>query len=140
MSGSVFEFLIGEFAAGAAEAALDFVRDQCGVVVESQLARPVPKGVGHFVNAALALDRLDHDGADGIVELGVEIGDVVEANEFHAGNQRLERLTVFHRIRDRKRAEGAAVEGIFHCEETRLWPGRRSSFGGFGMRVSRAPA
>ena len=46
MSGSELEFLVGKFAAGAAEAALDFVGDQRGVVVEGELARPLPKGVG----------------------------------------------------------------------------------------------
>ena len=68
-------------------------------MVESELARALPKGVAHFVNPALALNRLDHDGADGIVEFGIEIGDVVEADEFDAGNQRLERLAVFQRDR-----------------------------------------
>ncbi len=70
--------------------------------------------------------------ADGIVEFRFQIGDVVEAHEFHAGDERLERLAIFHRIRNRKSAERASMKRVFECEEARL---RSAAVFGVRMRV-----
>jgi hypothetical protein len=87
------ESFVREFAACAAEARLDLVSDQGNVVVFGQPAGALPEFLAHGVDAALALNRFNSDGADGIIELYVEIGDIVESDKLNAGNQRYEGFT-----------------------------------------------
>ena len=104
---------------------MNFIGDQRGVVLRGQLARALPECFADRENAAFALNRFDHEGADGVVEFRFEVGDIVEADEFDAGNQRRKRLAVFRRMRDRKRAERAAVKRIFKRQNARLRRARR---------------
>ena len=69
------------------------------------------------MNAALALDGLDADGADVVRELCAQIVDVVEANEFDAGHHRRERLAILLLVRRCDRAHGAAVEAVLDREK-----------------------
>ena len=50
--------------AGAEDATLDLVGDKNGAHLVCQVARRRHKLLGHGVHAALALNRLEHDGAD----------------------------------------------------------------------------
>ena len=111
------EFLVGEVAAGAAQAALNFIGDQRGVVLRRQRARALPEGFADGENSAFALNGFEDQRADGVVEFRFEIGNVVEAHEFNAGDQGRERLAVFCGMGDGKRAKGAAVKGIFQRED-----------------------
>ena len=101
-------------------------------MLRGQLARAIPEFFADNMNAALALNRLDHHGADGVVELCVEVGHIVEADEFGAGDERGERFAIFCGVRDRKRAEGAAVKRVFEREEARL---QSAAAIGFRVRV-----
>ena len=69
------------------------------------------------MDAALALDGLDADGADLVGEFGAEVGDVVEADEVDAGHDGHEGLAVLFFVRGGDRAHGAAVEAVVEGEE-----------------------
>src|SRR5208282_6470927 len=81
------ELLVGEFAAGTAQAALNFVGDQRGVVLSGECPSPLPEFPADREDAALALNRLDHDGANSVVEFRLEVRDVVEADKLRAGDE-----------------------------------------------------
>ena len=119
------EFLIREISAGAAQAALNFVRDQRGVVLRRERPGAIPKSFADRENAAFALNRFNHNGADGVIEFRFEIADIVEADEFDAGNQRSEGLAIFRRMSNRKRSQRAAVKRIFERENPRFRRCRR---------------
>ena len=84
------KFLVREVAAGAAEAALNFVGDQQGAVLRGECARALPECFADRIDAAFALNRFQDDGANGVVEFRFEVRDVVERDEFDAGNERRE--------------------------------------------------
>src|SRR5207248_573181 len=65
---------------------------------------------------AFALHRLDGDGADGIVELVLEIFHVIERDKLNSRQHRLVGLAVLRLSRGGERSVGAAMEGIFHGE------------------------
>ena len=105
---------------------LNFVGDQRGIVLRGQRARALPELFADRENAAFALNRFDDDRADRGVEFRFEIGNIIEADKFDARNKRSERLAVFRRVRDRKRAQRAAMKGIFEREDARLRRGSAS--------------
>src|SRR5271168_5154251 len=104
------EFLKREISAGAAQAALYFIGDQCSMVLSGKRARAGPKRFADAENAAFALNRLEYQGANRVVEFGFKIGDVVKAHELDSGNERLEWLAIFSRVSDRESAEGSAMK------------------------------
>src|ERR1700682_3954217 len=73
-----------------------------------------PKGFGDGVYPAFALDGFEKNGADSIVKLGFQVGDIIKADKFNAGNQRFEGQAIFFRGGDTHRAESAAMERIVH--------------------------
>src|SRR5256885_927587 len=85
------KLLIGEVAAGAAESTLNFVGDEQGIVILSEHAGAIPKGFADGMDATFALDGFEDDGADVFIELGLEVGDVAELDEFDSGDERSER-------------------------------------------------
>ena len=109
--------LIGAPLAGAAHAGLNFIDDE-------QRAGGTGEGAGFSeeflregTDAAFTLDGFDEDGADFSGEFGAQIGYVVEANEFNAGDDRSEGLAVFLLICGRDCAEGAAMKALLEGEE-----------------------
>ena len=58
----------------------------------------MPEILADGKDAAFALNCFDHQSADGGVEFGFEIRDIIETNEFDAGNQRCKRLAIFLRV------------------------------------------
>ena len=82
--------LVGEPAAGAAHAGLHLVEDQHQLVAVGQLAQPFEVAGRRQVDAALALDRLDQDGARfGVDQFGDGV-EVAERGVAEAGQQRLQ--------------------------------------------------
>ena len=71
------ECLEGEDGAGAAEAALDFVEDQGGAMTVGQGAALAQKVGRTFVDAALAENRLEHDGASLVVDGGAQCAEII---------------------------------------------------------------
>ncbi len=61
-------------------------------------------------DAALALNRFDHNGDGLIVDGPLDRGDVVEVDQLEAGHQRLKSLMIFLLAGGAERAERAAVE------------------------------
>ena len=120
ISGSDSKFLIRKIAAGAPQSGLNFVGDQRGIVLRRKCAGALPECLADRENPAFALNRFDHNGADRGVKFRFEVGDIVEAHEFDAGNQRRKRLAIFRRMRDRKRAKSAAVKGILERQNARF--------------------
>ena len=70
--------LISKRAAGAAQAALNFVGDQRRAVMRGQFPRARPKRAAHREDAAFALNGLHDDGAHRIVEFRFQIGGIVK--------------------------------------------------------------
>ena len=128
------KFLVREIAAGAAEAALNFVGDEERSVFRSKRTRPVPEFFADGINPAFALNGFEEDGADGIVEFGFEIGDIIEADKFDAGNERLEGKTILFRGGDADGAECAAMKRIFERQDTVLAGWRTGIVGGSAAR------
>jgi len=81
--------LISEIASGASEATLNFVGNKQRAMLGSESASALPERFGDRIDATFALNRLEDNGADGVVESGFEVGNIVEGDEFHAWNQRL---------------------------------------------------
>ena len=136
--------LVAEVGSGPADAALDFVEAKQSVVFIRQFARAAGEFRVDRKNAAFALDPFDADAGGSFADGGFERRDVVWRNESDAGHQRLEILAVFRLAGDGKRAEGAAVKGIFERNDLEL-VGRdvvavgldhlERAFGGFGAAV-----
>src|SRR5258708_33813129 len=91
------KLLIGEEAAGSAEAALNLVGDEEGAVLGGEGASAIPKSLADRVDAAFTLDCFQEDSADGIVEFRFEISEVVETHEFRAGYDRREGQAILFR-------------------------------------------
>src|ERR1700737_4840492 len=113
-------------------------------------AGAIPKGLANRMYAAFTLDGFEDDGANGVIELGFEIGDVAEADKFDAGQEGRKRQTIFFGKSDADTAKGAAMKGVLHGEDAVLGRGlvrrvRRgagaeagefqSAVGGFGAAV-----
>ena len=103
--------LEGEPLAGASGAGLDLVDDEQRAVPVGELARGLEEPVGQLDDAGLALDGLDEERRDGVVEGVLERldrgGDVLDA-----AGQRLERLAHVRLAGERERAHRAAVEAV----------------------------
>ena len=57
----------------------------------------IPERFADRMDSAFALDGFEKDGADGVVEFGFEVGNVVEADKFDAGNEGREGEAIFFR-------------------------------------------
>src|SRR5205807_2534960 len=79
-----------------------------------------PEGFADGVHPAFALDGFKDDGADGVVELGFEIGDIAEFYEFDAGKEGRKRVTIFLGESHADPAEGAAMKRVLHGEDAVL--------------------
>src|SRR5882724_12701630 len=75
------------------------------------------------MHAAFTLDGFEDDGADGVVELGFEIGDIAEFYKFDAGEEGRKRVTIFFGESYADAAEGAAVKRVLHGEDAVLGRG-----------------
>ena len=68
----------GEPMAGSAKAALDLIYDQECALLGGEFASAPVELFGYWTNSALTLNRFDHNGADVVCELFLEIFDVVK--------------------------------------------------------------
>jgi len=117
--------LIGEVAAGATESALNFISDEQRGVLRSEGAGAIPKGFADGVNATFALDGFEDYGADVVVEFGLEVGYIIEFDEFDSRDERSEGQSIFFGGGDADGAESAPVKRIFKREDAVLWIRRR---------------
>src|SRR5579859_645128 len=85
-----------------------------------QFAGARPKRGADGENATFALNRFDNNGADGIVEFGFKVGDIVKPHKLNAGHQWSKRLPIFRGMRYGKRAEGPAMKGILERQDASL--------------------
>src|SRR5262249_25413618 len=100
--------------------ALDFVGNEQGAVLSGERTRAIPERFADWVDTALALDGFQHDGADGVVEFGFKVADVVEAHELDAGKGRREGQAILLRRSDAERTIGATVKRIVESEDAML--------------------
>ena len=87
--------MISQIAAGSAEAALNFIGDQQSAVFASECASALPEFFADRVNSAFTLNGFQDYRADGFIELGFKICNIVELDEFDAGDQWLKRCAIF---------------------------------------------
>ena len=128
-------------AAGPAHPGLDLVGDQDDPVLVAQLAQPAQEGGRGGEVAALALDRLDHDGGDVLrgdlaaedrLAQVLELGGAIPAGRFAPAADARERRVMDHRqqwpeagplldlrVGQGERAHGAAVEAALERDDPR---------------------
>ena len=100
----------GEPMAGSAKAALDLIYDQECALLGGEFASAPVELFGYWTNSALTLNRFDHNGADVVCELFLEIFDVVETDELETRNEGLEGIAIFFLPCCRQRSKSASVE------------------------------
>src|SRR5438477_11905505 len=105
--------LIGKIAPGAAQPTLDFVENQQRSGPVAQLPGGLQELGAEWPDSALALNRLQANGADAAIKLPLQIVNVVKRNEPHARNQRRKGMPIFFLPGRGQRAEGASVKRIF---------------------------
>ena len=111
------EELVGEPGAGAADAGLHLVEpEQRAVLVGDALGGGEVAGARDD-DAGLALDRLEDDGGDRVVDGGLERGHVVVRHEGDVAGQRLEGVAVGRLRGEREGAHRPAVEGALGGDE-----------------------
>src|ERR1019366_944487 len=71
-------------------------------------------------NPALSLDGLDAHGADSGIEFPLQVIQVIELDETHAGHERNKRGSIFRLTGSGKRAKGASMKRVIHGEDARL--------------------
>src|SRR5258708_4251302 len=106
------KLLIGEEAAGTAEAALNLIGDEESAVLGGEGASAIPESLADRIDAAFTLDCFQEDSADGMVEFRVEIGEVIETHELRAGNDGREGQAILFRGGNADSAESAAMKRI----------------------------
>src|SRR5258707_8662894 len=99
-------------------------------MLRGERAGAIPESFSDGMDAAFALDGFEDDGANGVVEFGFEISDVVEMDKFDAGHERRKRQTVFFGGGYADGAEGAAVKGVLHGQDAVLGRGLVGRVGG----------
>src|SRR5208282_2963903 len=114
------KFLVSEIAARASQTTLDFVGNKERAVLCGKGARAVPEIFADGINATFALNGLEEYGADRVIKFRFEIGDVVEAYKFDAGDERSEREAVLFRGSDTDGAKGSAMKGILERQNAVL--------------------
>ena len=105
---------------GASHAALDLVEDERRLMLGRQFAAGLQKFRCRLLNAAFALDGLQHDAADLVVHGGTQSFDIVARHEAHALQHGIEIFAVLGLAGERQRAHGAAVERIVERDDDRL--------------------
>ena len=103
--------LIGEELAGAADAGLHLVEDQQQAVLVAERAELAQELAGDQADAALALDRLDHDRRRLRPDRRLDRLEVAERHLVEALRRRAEAFQVFRVAGGGERRQRAAVEG-----------------------------
>src|SRR5260370_5866620 len=111
------KLLIAEEAAGAAEAALNFIGDQESAVLRSERTSAIPEDFADRINPAFALDRFEENRADGVVEFRLEISDVVETHELRSGDEGREGQAILFRGGNANGAERTSMKRILQSQE-----------------------
>src|SRR5205807_3753481 len=83
--------LVGKPASGAAQAALDFIGNQHGIMLAGQPVGGLGKLRADWPDPAFALNKLKADGAHGFIEVALQILYVIELYELHSGHAGIER-------------------------------------------------
>ena len=103
--------------AGTAEAGLDLVEEEEGVVAAAELFAGLEEFRGGDVDAAFALDWFEEDGDGVFVEGGFEGGDVVEGEVGEAFEERAEAGFDLFLAGGGDAAEGSAVEAVVEGDD-----------------------
>lgn len=103
--------------AGTAEAGLDLVEEEEGVVAAAELFAGLEEFRGGDVDAAFALDGFEEDGDGVFVEGGFESGDVVEGEVGEAFEQGAEAGFDLILAGGGDAAEGSAVEAVVEGDD-----------------------
>src|ERR1039457_3255144 len=82
--------LVGKVASGAAEATLNLVEHEQRAALFGQARGEFKKLFVDRTNPSLSLNRLDAHGADAGIKLSLQVVEVIELYESHAGHQRNE--------------------------------------------------
>src|SRR5260370_38830947 len=120
------KLLIAEEAAGAAKSALNLIGDQESAVLRGKRAGAIPENFAEGIDPALALNWLQKDATDGVVEFRIEVSNVVETHELRAGNEWGEGQPILFRGGNSDGAERAPMKGILQSQEAMLLRGRPS--------------
>ena len=112
--------LVGEELARAPHAALDLIEDQERTVLVAKLAHALQVFRRRHMDAALALDRFEHDGARLRAHHPRKLFDLAVMHIVEACGQRPEALVILWLPRRRQRRERASVEAVPRRDDLRL--------------------
>ena len=113
-------FLVGEELAAAADTRLNLVEDEQRVVFVAERAHLLKVAGRRRIDAALALDGLEHDGAGLLTHHLGERVNVIVGNVVKACWQRAEALMVVRLSRRRERRNRAAMEATQRRDDLRF--------------------
>jgi hypothetical protein len=108
---------MGKEPAGAAHAALHFIKQQKDAVLITELADRPQLFRRQRPDAAFALHRLDQDAGSGFVDGCFQCLMVAESNLLETRHARLKSLKIFLVTGCGKRCKGAAMEGAFKGDD-----------------------
>lgn len=104
--------LMGEQFAGAGNAALHFVQNQQQAMLVGQGAQARQELHARRADAAFALDRLHHEGANTVVDGRFGSGEIIKRHHLEPVRQRLETLAQLFLIGGGNRRHGAAMKSV----------------------------
>ena len=121
--------LICEPLAGAPQSALNLIDQQQRAASGSECPRRFQELAAHKLNSTFALNSLNRDGADAVVELLLEIFHIVEFHKFNSRKKRRIHFAILSLSGSREGAIRSAMEGVFHGKDAPL----RLQFSGRGF-------
>src|SRR5262249_42211529 len=113
--------LVSKPASGTTKPALDLVRNQQRIMFLRQPMRRLREVFTHGTDSPFSLKELKTDGANRIVKVALQIGNIVEFHKLHAGNSGSEGRAILFFVRGSERAERPAMEGMFQGQNAPLW-------------------
>ena len=112
------EPVTGEELTCSSYACLNFIGDNENVLCRAELIHCVNEFLVKSIHAALALHILDHDRADRIIELFLQVGDIVGFNVYESLEEGEEVVVENVLSRCRERSHCSAVEGIYKGDDS----------------------
>ncbi|KAG5722746.1 hypothetical protein E4T56_gene15908, partial [Termitomyces sp. T112] len=111
------ELFIGIESAGTRHAALHLVKNQHQVMLVAQRAQSLKEGIIGHLDAAFALNRLDHDAAGVGADGRLHRFQITEIDIFEARQNRKEAFMHLFLIRRRDRPQGPPMKGLLESDQ-----------------------
>src|SRR5215470_11951640 len=104
--------LVGKPASGTSQPALDFICNQQRIVFLRQPMRRLRELCAHGADSPFSLYKLKADGANGVIKIELQIGNVIKFHKLHSGQNRRKWHPVFFLVCGGQRAKSASVKSM----------------------------